>query len=409
MGSTKALHQYFVIISAGLAMLTPAAAAQDAPEDPVADYVKRFHERFAKVESPPALAEYASPERYDALYMGDAFEKAIANPSNDQGGLAWGLAAQMQSLNIMYRATKDPKYLEANLKASRAVLAVRDDKRGVKLWTGVVAPAWGSDKYADRGRAVFAVHTGIITYVILDCVRLAASDETLSKTLGDEAKAITDACVEALAFHDVQWRDGPGTDEGHYVGKDQEEVCENKPLPGNRLSAMGRALWVAWKLTGNEEHRDRAVAIGRYVKNRLTVCPVEGGKAYCWPYWLPLEAVGGEGTIEAIKAEDTSHGSLTASFPIMLALDGEVFGKADVELFGNTLLHGFAKREDGVVFANVAGTPALGPRYVSGISMWLPLASRVPGLRERVARFYLTYVPKPSPRDLALLVAFGRS
>ena len=384
-----------------------AAGAPAWPQeagDPEADYVARFLEQFPKTASAPALDAYATAARYDALFMGENVKEAFASPNNDQGGLAWGLAYRMMSLNEMYRATGDAKYLEAHLEGIRAVLAATDDKRGKELWTGAVARAWGCDKYAKRGRAVFAVHTGVIAHPILECLLLVKQDPELSSALGGEHDAILKATEEALAYHDRQWRDGPGDGEGHYIGLDQEEVCENKPLPGNRLSAMGRALWTAWKLTGNATHRDRALAIGRYIKNRFTLAP-DG--AYYWPYWLPLEAVVNPAADRPASGEDTSHGGLTASFPMMLGVEGEVFDGEDMKRLAGTVLKGFGRRTDGVLFGDVTGNPGSKPGYVSLPARWLMLAGTAPEVRDRIVPFYLNHRPTPSPLDLALLLRYG--
>ena len=381
-------------------VVSEATVTQGGPD---AAYVETFLEQRPPVAPVPSFATYATAERYDGLYMGESLAQAFAKVSNDSGGLAWGLSYRMQSLNEMYRAADDPKYLKAQLEAIRAVLAARDDRIGAELWTGKVAKAWGCDKYADRGRAVFAVHTGVITCPILDFLLLAKENVQVAAELGDEAQAIAADVTEALAFHDPQWRDGPGEGEGHYIGKDQEEVCEDRPLPGNRLSAMGHALWLSWKITGNETHRDRAIALGHYIKNRFTPSP-DGG--YFWPYWLPEEAVTAPASRESLSGEDTSHGGLTASFPMQLGLEGEVFLEDDMKRLANTVLLGFGRRDDGILFGNIIGTPDASPKYVSLPARWLVLAAYEPAIEERITAFYRNFVNQPGPLDLAILVRY---
>ncbi len=80
-----------------------------------AEYIERFHEVYPAVSRPPSLASYAAPVRYDRLYMGQGLLKRLKSVTNDHGGIAWGLSSRMRSLNDMYRATGDPKYLKANL------------------------------------------------------------------------------------------------------------------------------------------------------------------------------------------------------------------------------------------------------------------------------------------------------
>ena len=394
-------NRYAVLTVALGMILLPAYAEDYSDED--AKYVARFLEKFPKVDPAPTLETYATAARYDELYMGDKLAKALENVSNDQGGIAWGLSSRMTSINQMYRVTGDAKYIEAQLTCIRAVMAVRDDKREIKLWTGIVAPAWGCDKYAKRGRAVFAVHTGIICYPMLDFLLLAKKDEAFAAKLGEEWERIAMCCIEAIGYHDRQWRDGP-PGEGHYVGLDQEEVCENKPLPGNRLSAMGLALWTSWRVTGNGTHRDRARAIGLYIKHRLTPAP-DG--AYYWPYWLPIEAVKESAPKESVKGEDSSHAGLTLALPLMLAADNEVFTAEDVTRFGNTLVKGFGRLGNGILFGDITGNPASSPNYVGQATAWAQTAKQVPAVRDLIVTHYLNYRPTPNPLDLSRLLTLG--
>lgn len=383
-----------------IAVLLPYAGV--AQEDADAAYLTRFHEQFPKVEPVPVLADYATPQRFDQLYLGEALDKALKTVSNEQGGIAWGLAYTMIALNQMYRNTHDAKYLAANLRCIDAVFAARDDRTGVALWTGEVVPAWSSGKYAERGRAVFAVHTGMILYPIFDCLLLLKdAPEVLAPDSPHYQELLAEA-LKTLAFHDSQWRNGPAVDEGHYVGKNQENILEGKILPGNRLSAMGRALWVAWKLTGDEAHRDRALRMGRYIKHRLSL-GVDG--AYYWPYWLPDEPTNVTVERAAVNGEDTSHGQLTASFPFMLAAEGQVFDDEDMRRFALTVLNGIARLGDGVLLGSVTGDPKSNPSLASSPEGWLEPARVMPEVRDRIVTFYLNYVPTPGALDLATLIS----
>ncbi len=374
--------------------------------DPDQDYIAKFLKAFPKVETPPTPDVYATPQRYDELYFGENLDKALENVSNDKGGIAWGLSYRMISLNEMFRATGDRKYLDANLRCIRAVLAATDDKIGKKLWNERVVKAWGCDIYAERGRALFAVHTGIIAAPILDFLLLAKEVPALKEQLGDEYQQILDGAKAALGEHDRQWRDGPEAGAGHYVGLDQENSLENKPLPGNRLSAMGWALWISWKVSGDTAHRDHARAIGHYMKNRLTV-GTDG--AYYWPYALPEQPVTEPRAREDIKGEDSSHGGLTMEVMFTLANDNEIFTAEDMKHFAKTAMDGYARRADGILMTSINGTGAYEPGSHIGIAArWLPLAVYEPQLRDRILTYYLNYRPKPGPLDLALLLRYGK-
>lgn len=395
----RLLIRTLLFMVAGLAVV-PATKAQDDE----AGYAARFLERFPKVEAPPPLSDYASAARFDDRFMGDALDNALKSVNSQQGNNAWGLAYWMNAYNEMYRVTKNPNYLAANLRCIDAVLAARDDKQGLVLWTGATAPAWSSEKYAERGRAVFAVHTGMLVYPMLDALVLLREAPDLLSPESDHYKEIQRQALEALAYHDRQWVDGPGEGEGHYIGVDQEDILEGKVLPGNRLSAMGRALWAAWKLTGDDAYRNRAVAIGLYIKRRLGISP-DG--AYYWEYWLPDAPVTGPVDRTEVNGEDTSHGQLTASFPFMLAEEGVVFDEADVRRFALTVLNGIARRDDGMLYGDVTGNPRSNPTYVSSPYGWLHAVPVVPEVKDRLLDFYLNYQPSPGPLDFAYLLKYA--
>ncbi|MBI4558532.1 MAG: hypothetical protein HY706_13195 [Candidatus Hydrogenedentes bacterium] len=393
----------FVLYFFGATLAFSNSAYSETTSEADAEYVKRFQEKFPPVDPAPALAAYATPAKYDELFMGERLSKALEKVSNNQGGIAWGLADRMTSLNEMFRNTEDTKYLQANLECIRAVLAARDDRRGVTLWTGKIAPAWSSDKYAERGRAVFAVHTGMILYPILDFLSLTKGLPEFKESLGAEFETILHDANETLVYHDRQWRDGPSEQEGHYIGVDQENVLEGKPLPGNRLSAMGRALWMSWKVSGNDTHRDRAVALGRYIRNRLYL---GSDGAYYWAYWLTENGVGNAPPPADLRGEDASHASLTITLPALLAAEGQVFTSEDSARLCKTVTNVLARLDNGVLFGDVAGRPTSNPNHAAHPADWLRLSPFRPDVYERLSLFYTRYQSRPNPLDIALLIRY---
>lgn len=389
------IHLWLTLLTLALAGVAGADEAADK------DYVARFEKEFPKAAQPAKIEDYATAARYDELFMGDKLDEALKKVSNDSGGIAWGLSYRMMSLNDLYRVTGDVKYLRANLRCIQAVLAVTDDKIGEKLFTGRIVAAWGCDKYAERGRAVFAVHTGIITAPMFEFLLLARDNAGFKAELGDAFEAIAKGATEALAVHDRQWRDGPEEGAGHYIGMDQENVLENKPLPGNRLSAMGWALWRSWQVSENAAHRARALGIGRYIKNRLYKSP-DG--AYYWAYWLTVDPVKEERAREDVSGEDSSHAGLTMALPVALARDKQVFTDEDLHRVGKTVLNGLARLGGGILLGSTTGNPKLNPSYVGHAVNWLSFAEAEPGVRDAILSFYLYYKPQPDPFELARLL-----
>ena len=391
---------YKPLFAAILFLLTATTLHAESPEDA---YVAKFLKSNPRIEQPPVLEDYATPAIFDAAYLGESVDNALKNVQNDSGGIAWGLSYYMRAFNTMHTVTGDVKYLDANLRLVRAVAAATDEKRGKSLFNGRVVNAWGCDSYAERGRALFAVHTGIIAAQMLDFLLHARENAAFDATLGEERAVLLQAALDAMAEHDRQWRDGPEDGAGYYIGLDQENVLEGKPLPGNRLSAMGWALWLSWKLTGNVTHRDHALALAHYIRNRISNAP-DG--AWYWPYQLPEQPVTEQQTREQVNGEDTSHAGLTLSLPMVLIQENQVFTRDDLGRLAKTVLNGFARRDDGILFASITGNPKLPPDHIGYAVNYLPAAQADPEAGRRIAAYYLNYRPHPAPLELAELMLY---
>lgn len=383
-------------------MASSGAQAQE-PEYTDAFYLERFAETFTRLDDPLPLDAYATPARYDAFWMGDSLIQGLADLRENKESIFWGWSYRMMSLNEMYRATGDARYLKANLLAARTVDSLRDDRNGVALWTGVVAPVWSSPRYAQRdGPAVHPVHTGMVTYPLLELVLLAREAGEAMAVNQPELDALAASAIEALEYHAYQWVEGPGAGEGHYVGRNQEALFEGIHLPGNRLSAIGRAHWRAWQVTGDEAHRDKAVKLGWFIRNRLT--PMPDGRIH-WNYALAFEAADAPGPGDEIPGEDMSHGSLTLGLPALLAAEGEVFTATDMRGFCNTVID-MGRLGEGVLLANVTGKPTTHPRGVAVPGRWLRVTPWCPKGYETIAEFLRLHIERPSPLDLALLIRY---
>jgi hypothetical protein len=386
-----------VFASTALAGTTTAPAPDD-------HYIAAFNQHFHQRSAPVALGNLVSVQRYDELFMGHKLDEALAGDLGKLGGdIAWGLAYRMISLNDMFRLTHDPKYLQANLRCINAVMAVRDDRTGTKNFRGQIVPAWTSGHYTSHGRTVFLVHTGMIVYPMLDAIHLAATSPEVPADTKAELAKLLPSVLESLHYHDRQWHDGPGSDEGYYVGLDEEPAIEAKPQPANRLSAMGRCLWTAWLITNEPQYRTKARALGWYIKRRLTIG--EDG-AYYWAYSLPEAPVTKPVPINhaAFPGEDTSHATLTVSFPMMLAENHEVFTDDDMRRFAKTVTNGWGRLGKGVLFGNISGSPKSRPDLVIHPACWLPLAAYDPDVKNRIVPFYLNYEHPLRPEEVAPLL-----
>lgn len=380
----------------------PAAFAEISAEDQA--YIAKFQEAHGQPKEGIRLADVASPEAYDKS-LGAAFDGEIANVNNDQGGMAWATAYRMTSLNEMYRATKDTKYLEANQRMAAASLAARDDKVGKKLWNGELAKAWGCDKYSKAGRCIFTVHTGMIAYPILDFLLLAKENREFKDKMGAEWDRMLAETLEALGHHNRGWRKGPEEGAGYYESTDKETDADGKPLPANWHSAMGRAHWIAWKVAGDEEQRNQARAIAVYLKNRFYV--YEG--AYYWVYWPDEEAVKETKKPLEINGEDSSHAALTASPILLMAPEDEVFGAEDMKKLGAMIRQGMGRLGEGILFGTITGDPKAEPSYATSAARWLPVGNYDEEAGKIITEYFLKYRTEHlAPLDIAMLLRFGR-
>jgi len=92
------------------------------------------------------------------------------------------------------------------------------------------------------------------------------------------------------------------------------------------------------------------------------------------------------------------------SLPIMLADEGKIFSRNDMRRLGKTVSLGFARLNNGVLFASVTGHPGSNPNLVQIPARWLRLTPFDSAVYQRIADFFLTYQPSPGPLDLALLI-----
>lgn len=379
-------------------VISSVAFAQAQSDD---EYISEFLKIHPRIANPPTLPEYANVPRYDQLYMQPAeLDEAIKKIDATNGGpLAWGVSYRMQSLNQMFRVTGDVKYLTTNFRFTRAILANRDDRKQIKTYNGEVLPAWSAGGYSGRGRSVFLVHTGMILYPMLDAAKLARST-----SLEKDFAALVPAMIESLHAHDREWRDGPGKDGGHFIGVNEEPTMDGHPQPFNRLSAIGRAMWVASELMDDKELRRRCIATGWYIKHRLPIAADDG--AYYWKYRLDDDPTTQPTTrLKMGAGEDSSHAGLSITFPIMLARNGEAFTADDIKRFAKTYENGAARLGGGIILGDVCGNPKSKIDRIGSPAKWLDLAQFDPAIADRILPYFLNFCPTPTPLDLSSLIA----
>lgn len=380
------------------------------------DYVEFWEERGQIPSEPPDAATYVHIETFDfyqrnvpAVHL-----ERIENDQNEFAGMAWGSSAHMLALTDMYRATGELRYLETNLTLARASMDARDELHGKETFYGVVSPAWGSSQYmGDGSYTVHLVHTGMIAWGILDFLHAASPVMEELSFPEDERDDMLDDLTRALDFHERSWKETTDNSGSAWYARDESTTpnVSETIAPFNQVSALANAHYWSWKLTGNQEHYERVVQVAEYIKRRLPVyvCEESDVSAYFWNYVLDAVPVGSPRQWTQLPSlrggEDFSHAALSVSFPIFMAREGIVFGQEDLELLRNTVLHGFARNQEGVLAGNVAGDyTRFGPERLGGVGRWLPLADTHPSVYYRLLPFFLNYQSRPRAGDIAKLL-----
>lgn len=403
-----------------LPLAAPLHAQSSAEDERDQAYIEKFlaYQRDSGQipETTQTLEQYATAEHWDALFgtATPGYIQRINDEQNKLVNMGWSSSYYSDALNTMYRATGDVKYLRQALDLARATMANRDVDKGYVTHWGEVSPGWGTEYYSQKW-VVHPVHTGIIGYGVLETLRLVRSEAALLEELGGEFDTLLAKVIESLDWEDRCWVEGPAEDEAHYIF-DKEEFKDGKPAyegevqPGNRIGAMGIAYWTAYKITGDARHREKSLKIGRFMKRRMGLYgqTADDAGAWGWGYWLAKEPLANPLPAEDWRrlrgGEDFSHASLTVTFPLTLALEGELYTPEELRAFGNTITRGAARMNNGIIFGNVGGRPSNDPSDAMTQGYWFPLVSVDREAWQRLVDFQLRYQAKPRAHDLARLI-----
>ncbi len=285
--------------------------------------------------------------------------RAGAEADNSKGGLAWSESYLMQGWMQMYRATGDRVYLRKLAARFDEILALRDDKLGLKDdYTSTALAGWGTSSY-NRGGAkwhVFIVHTGMIALAPAEFARAVKADPALQAEFGTSASAYLTAIYECIHDTEQYWRDGPADDEGYYV----DPALGIAPL--NHFNALGSTLIEMHAATGDVRFRDRAARLARFFKNRIHL---EGDRSW-WAYRPKADRT-------EDRPEDISHASVNVGFAVRCCKAGIVFDSGDLNRMARTWTEK-VDRADGTWAADVAGKGDGGKYLPGSAGRWLPLA-----------------------------------
>lgn len=328
---------------------------------------------------PAAAVDPDWSERFNTL-AAPAIAKAVQRAATTEGGsLAWGESYLLGALAEMLVVGGDVRHAAQFVAVADRVLLSRDDRQGLRDEVrGQVMPAWGSTRYSKGKRFAWAVHTGMLAAPLARFAAAVGKFPALRDRFGPDATRLLRAAEESIATFDADYREGPGTGEGHLV-------CPylGKHLPLNMQNAIARA-WIAIDdAQGSTAHRERVERLARFLKNRMRTGP-EG--AAVWSYWPPLSG-------EDKAFEDISHASINVDFLVLCHERGIVFDRADLAAVESTLLRLVLLADDKV--GDRVGPNVKFNTYADAVLRWGRLARHSPAVRERL----LTFLDSPAARN----------
>lgn len=271
--------------------------------------------------------------------------------TNEHGALAWGTSYVLEAYLDMYETTRSRKYREKFNILADALLKRTDARRDLPDYKGRKRVGWGAVKYSNAGeRAVWLVHTGMITYPLVRFAMIAGRAPIIGGFAND-AKSLQELAEAALHEFNGQWRYDPVTQSGHYVYEDDEphgdRFDSETPVPFNQQLAAGRSFIILWKLTGDSSYRQKAEGLARHFKEHLRV---DSTGAYEWDYWY------GKGLSHDRSREDISHGAIDVDFVVQAAQESIVFTRGDLASFSSAFFREIGVSRGGMLRDdNVAG------------------------------------------------------
>lgn len=302
-------------------------------------------------------------DAYDNVAGGDWY----IGQNNETANLAWGESYVLWSLMAMLRTTEHPRYADRLIAHADALLAQRDDARGVADYRGVSGACWRNTSYQKNGEPYcYAVHSGMLVYPLADFARFVAGwrhKDALGpggQTYAARAAAYAAAAAATAAYHDDEWSDA-----GYYFFRGDATFLDfaGQDLPFNQSNAMGLALLALHDATGDPAYLSKAGALAQRMRAMMT----EQGGNLLWNYWGgPYQAPG----------EDISHAAINVAFAVSAAASGVGFTDADLDAIAATFVDRVYR--DDSVFSDFLGGGAdvNGDAYRAQIGRWLPLAPR---------------------------------
>jgi MYXO-CTERM domain-containing protein len=357
-------------------------------------YRRTMHLAIAIAALLAVSPRWAFEDAYDNVKGGDWY----IGVDNETADLAWGESYVLWSLMAMVRSTGHPRYVDRLARHLDALLAQRDDSRGVTDYRGVAGACWRNTSYQKMGEPYcYAVHSGMLIYPMAELAAFIAKwrhRDALAydgQSFAAKAAVYTQAAIATAAYHDDEWNDA-----GYYIFRGDAVFLEYAGVdqPLNQSNAMGLALLALHDATGDPLYLARATALATRLRAMMTPGP---GGGLVWNYW---------GGPYAAPGEDISHAALNVEFAVQAAARGLVFGDADLDAIAATFLTSVYL--DDQSFADfIGGGTVNGDGYRPQIGRWLPLTRRRAALYAAVHDAYQRDYPAAAVGSGSLLLAWA--
>ncbi|MBN1393435.1 MAG: hypothetical protein JW959_00185 [Pirellulales bacterium] len=316
---------------------------------------------------PIGIQAYNAYQGIDAEYDLDQYYGV----TNENGRMGWGESYVMMGFVSMYEATKETAYLDRLVYHFDAVLANRDDQRGITdQIRNRIMPAWSSTKYTAGVQHAWLVHAGMITDPAARFVYLVNSTPELQSTYAAKASEYETAVRETIDAFDGEWQ--PLGNEGYYKNPSEGMAV----APYNMQNAPGRTMLNLWLATGETKYRDKVERLANFMKNDLQLV----GDRYQWKY-----------RSGQTKWEDLSHGGIDVDFAFECYQAGIVFDETDMQAFVETLKYIYQENEDLFTYY-VDGSGGTDHELSNRIGYWGHLGFFDEDVRQLLADWYGQYV-----------------
>lgn len=338
-----------------------------------------------------SAGESATRAAFDAADQAFNNGWAVADATNEQGLYSWQEGPVLKSYVLMYRAHRDPYYLDKFLDHADLVLANRDSVRQVTDYRGQTLPGWRNFNVTvgKTSPMLIGVDAGNITYGMTMFARVVRATPALGTIprYADAADACVAASAAAVAVHDEDFKIISSRTGSYTFKKGSPYEVDGIEYPTNMDLAIGATVLNLWHLTGERRYYDRARLLARHWRDDWShladgaiVWPHQHKDS--WPYRGWSEADGVSVNMPSYnpntRVEDLSHGQMCIEFAELAHASG-LYDRIDLVRLARTLTRHTMTSDaagDLTVFERIDGSrPDAGKIkqeiYAGG---WLPLA-----------------------------------